>query len=60
MSAGARATPRGRWFHAVEDWRPPKPDVWPSEIRIHYRGRTRAQIMRALARLRRRWKVKEE
>jgi len=35
---------RPKRIHFIEDRRPPKPDVWVSEVRVKLRGRDRARF----------------
>jgi hypothetical protein len=43
-------------IHLVEDRRPPKPDVWVSEVRIKVRGRARARLLALIKRIGKRWR----
>jgi hypothetical protein len=43
-------------IYLVEDRKPPKPDVWISEIRVKVRGRDRAMLLGLIKRLRKRWR----
>jgi hypothetical protein len=43
-------------IHLIEDRKPPKPDVWVSEINIKLRGRDRATLLALIKRLGRRWR----
>jgi hypothetical protein len=47
---------RPEWIRLIEDRRPPKPDVWVSEIRVKVRGRDRARLLALTKRLGRRWR----
>jgi hypothetical protein len=45
-------------IHLVEDRKPPKPDVWISEVRIKLRGRgrDRDRLLALIKRLGKRWR----
>jgi hypothetical protein len=44
------------WIRLIEDRKPPKPDVWISEVRIKVRGRDRARLLALIKQLGKRWR----
>jgi hypothetical protein len=47
---------RPKWIRLIEDRKPPKPDVWISEVKIKLRGRDRARLLALIKRLGKRWR----
>ena len=48
--------PSKKRLHLIEDKPKEKHDVWLSEIRIKLRGKERAQLMKLIAKLRKKWR----
>jgi hypothetical protein len=43
-------------IYLVEDRKPPRPDVWISEVRVKLRGRDRARLLALIKKLGKRWR----